>query len=145
MGASHARAYHRMPEFAIAGLVSRGHDSRRRLNAEIGGRYDDFSSFEDALAQTRPEAVCISTYSDTHAEYAVAAMEAGAHVFLEKPIADTLRDAERVVETARRTKRALVIGYILQVHPAWQKFTDIARTLGKPLVMRMNLNQQSAG
>jgi predicted dehydrogenase len=89
--------------------------------------------------------VCISTYSDTHAEYATAAMEAGAHVFLEKPIADTLHDAERVIETARRTKRALVVGYILQVHPAWQKFTDIARTLGKPLVMRMNLNQQSAG
>jgi predicted dehydrogenase len=73
------------------------------------------------------------------------AMEAGAHVFLEKPVADTLADAERVIATARRTKRALVVGYILQVHPTWQKFTEIARTLGTPLVMRMNLNQQSAG
>jgi predicted dehydrogenase len=39
----------------------------------------------------------------------------------------------------------LVIGYILRVHPAWIKFIEIARTLGKPLVMRMNLNQQSHG
>ena len=41
--------------------------------------------------------------------------------------------------------RKLVIGYILRHHPSWIKFIDIAQTLGKPLVMRMNLNQQSAG
>ena len=39
----------------------------------------------------------------------------------------------------------MVIGYILRVHPAWTKFVEIAKTLGKPLVMRMNLNQQSSG
>lgn len=38
-----------------------------------------------------------------------------------------------------------MVGYILRVHPTWTKFIDIARTLGKPLVMRMNLNQQSYG
>ena len=145
MGASHARAYHGMPEFTIAGLVSRGDESRRRLNALIGGRYEEFSSFERALSQVKPDAVCISTYSETHAAYAVQAMESGAHVFLEKPVADTLADAERVIATARRRKRVLVVGYILQVHPTWQKFTELARTLGSPLVMRMNLNQQSAG
>ena len=145
MGASHARAYHRMPEFTIAGLVSRGESSRRAVNAELGGGYEEFSDYEQALARVKPDAVCISTYSDTHADYAVRAMESGAHVFLEKPVADTLADAERVVATARRTKRALVVGYILQVHPTWQKFTEIAQTLGTPLVMRMNLNQQSSG
>jgi predicted dehydrogenase len=89
--------------------------------------------------------VCISTYTETHAGYAIAALEAGAHVFLEKPVADALEDCERVIAAARRLKRALVIGYILQVHPSWQKFTELARTLGSPLVMRMNLNQQSSG
>ena len=39
----------------------------------------------------------------------------------------------------------MVIGYILRVHPAWSKFIEIAQSLGKPLVMRMNLNQQSSG
>src|SRR6185436_1533814 len=90
-------------------------------------------------------AVCISTYTETHAEYAIAALEAGAHVFLEKPVADNIADAERVIAAAARMKRALVVGYILHVHPSWQKFTEIAQTLGTPLVMRMNLNQQSAG
>jgi len=145
MGASHARAYHRMPDFTIAGLVSRGEASRGKLNAELGGGYEEFSNYEQALAQVKPDAVCISTHSDTHADYAVMAMEAGAHVFLEKPVADTLADAERVIAAARRAQRALVVGYILQVHPSWTKFTEIARTLGTPLVMRMNLNQQSAG
>jgi predicted dehydrogenase len=134
-----------MPEFTIAGLVSRGEASRRKLNSELGGGYEEFSSYEQALARVKPDAVCISTYSDTHADYAVRAMEAGAHVFLEKPVADTLADAGRVIAAARRTERALVVGYILQVHPTWTKFTEIARTLGRPLVMRMNLNQQSAG
>jgi len=38
-----------------------------------------------------------------------------------------------------------VVGYILRVHPSWVKFIEVAQTLGKPLVMRMNLNQQSSG
>ena len=52
---------------------------------------------------------------------------------------------EAVVAKARATGRKLVLGYILRVHPAWQKLIEIGRGLGKPLVMRMNLNQQSSG
>lgn len=146
MGTSHARAFHGMPvECEIVGLVARGAASRRKLNAEFGGRYPEFGDYAGALARTRPDAVCLSTYADTHAAYALAAFAAGAHVFLEKPLADNLADAERVVAAARAAGRKLVLGYILQVHPAWARFTELARTLGKPLVMRMNLNQQSAG
>jgi predicted dehydrogenase len=145
MGSSHARAYRALADFEIVGLVSRGAASRRRLNGELGGRCDEFSDYADALALTQPDAVCISTYTETHAEYAIAALEAGAHVFLEKPVAETNEACARVVAAARRLKRALVVGYILQVHPSWQKFTELARTLGTPLVMRMNLNQQSSG
>jgi predicted dehydrogenase len=146
MGTSHARAYKRLAnDFEIVGLVSRGEASRRALNTDLGGGCAEFGDFAEALAVTRPDVVCISTYSETHADYAVAAMESGAHVFLEKPVADNIADCERVIATARRLNRALVVGYILNVHPSWQKFTELARTLGKPLVMRMNLNQQSAG
>ena len=146
MGASHARAYWRLrDDFEIVGLVSRGEPSRRRLNAELDGQRPEFNDYTAALANTGPDAVCISTYSETHADYAIAALEAGAHVFVEKPLADTMASAERVVDAARRAKRALVVGDILQVHPAWQALTALARTLGTPLVMRMNLNQQSAG
>ncbi len=146
MGTSHARAYHNLStDFTIVGLVARGPASRGKLNAEFGGRYAEFSDYFQALTQTKPDVVCISTYVETHAAYAMAALEAGAHVFLEKPLSDNLADCERVIATARRMQRQLVVGYILQVHPAWQKFTELARTLGQPLVMRMNLNQQSSG
>src|SRR5262245_24156607 len=121
MGSSHARAYHHMPGFEIAGLVSRGAESRRRLNEQLGGGYKEFGDYFAALAETRPDAVCISTYTETHADYAIAALEAGAHVFVEKPLAATIGDAERVVAAARRAGKALVVGYILQVHPSWQK------------------------
>lgn len=145
MGASHARGYHALPAFEICGLVSRGPASRAALNAELGGTLAEFDDYYRALETTQPDVVCISTYTETHAPYAIAALERGAHVFLEKPLADTLEAAERVIDAARRSGRALVLGYILQVHPTWQRFIDEARGLGRPLVMRMNLNQQSAG
>src|SRR5262249_32238326 len=87
----------------------------------------------------------INTLPDTHAAFAIRAMDAGAHVFVEKPIAATAADAERVVRTARDTRRKLVVGYILRHHPSWIRFVELARTLGAPLVFRMNLNQQSSG
>ena len=146
MGTSHALAYQALTQdFEIVGLVSRGADSRGVLNRKLGGGIAEFSDYTQALAATRPDVVCISTYPDTHAAYAIAAMEAGAHVFLEKPVAETVAECERVVATAHRLRRKLVVGYILQVHPSWLRFVELAQTLGKPLVMRMNLNQQSSG
>jgi predicted dehydrogenase len=72
-------------------------------------------------------------------------MEAGCHVFVEKPLATTVEDAVRVVETARRLDRKLVVGYILRHHLSWQRLIAEARDLGGPYVFRMNLNQQSDG
>ena len=66
-------------------------------------------------------------------------------MFCEKPLADTLADAEKVATAARAAGRVLLVGYILRVHPSWTLFVALARTLGTPLAMRMNLNQQSSG
>ena len=145
MGTSHAKAYHAMPGFEIVGVVARGEKSRADLLAALGADYPQFSDFATALAATQPDAVSINTYPDTHAAYATQAFAAGCHVFLEKPVAPTVAEAEAVVAAARKANRKLVVGYVLRVHPTWAKFVDVARTLGKPLVMRMNLNQQSSG
>ena len=144
MGVSHARAYHQLDGFEIVGLVSRKPASREALSEELGG-YPTFGSFEEALAATRPDAVSINTYPDTHHALAMASLEAGAHLFMEKPLAETVAQAEEIVALARHKRRAVVVGYILRVHPAWTRFIEVARGLGKPLVMRMNLNQQSCG
>ena len=144
MGRSHALAYHQLDGFEICGIVSRG-DSKEKLNQELGGAYPLYSDYSLALSETKADAVCISTYPDTHEAYAVAAFEAGAHVFLEKPVAPTVAGCERVVAAATKANKKLVVGYILRHHPSWTKFIDLAQDLGKPLVMRMNLNQQSHG
>jgi len=141
MGHSHALAHHNHPDAEIVGLVNR---SGKTDVPEFQG-YPIFSDFHTALAETKPELVAIATYTDSHAEYAIAAMEAGAHVFVEKPLAMTVADAERVVEAATRLGRKLVVGYILRHHPSWMRLIEEARGLGGPYVFRLNLNQQSSG
>jgi len=145
MGRSHALAYHRIDGFEICGIVTRSKESAATLNKELGADYPAFTDFQEALRVTKPDAVSISTYPDTHAAFAEAAFDAGCHVFIEKPLAETVEAAERIVAKAKEKELKLVIGYILRHHPSWIKFIEIAQTLGKPLVMRMNLNQQSFG
>jgi predicted dehydrogenase len=141
MGRSHALAYHTNPAFQIVGLVNR---SAVDLPAELRA-YPLSADYAEALARLKPDLVCIATYSDSHADYAVAAMQAGAHVFVEKPLATTVADAKRVADCAKRTGRKVVVGYILRHHPSWQRLIAEARALGGPYVFRLNLNQQSTG
>lgn len=145
MGSSHARAYEKIPEYEIAGLVSRNPESRERLNRELSGNYPLYSDYKEALDLTKPEIVSLSTYPDTHAPYAIQALEKGCHLFIEKPLADTVANAEKVAQLALAKNRKIVVGYILRQHPSWVKFIEIAKGLGKPLVMRMNLIIQSSG
>ena len=144
MGASHAMAYHILDGFEICGLVSTG-NSKNVLNEKLGGGYPLFNDFYDALSATRPDAVCISTYPDTHEAYAVKSFESGCHVFIEKPLADTVEGAQRVAKAAKKAGKKLLVGYILRYHPSWEKFIELSQDMSKPLVMRMNLNQQSQG
>lgn len=140
MGRSHALAYHTDPGFEIVGLANR---SPVDLPDELRP-YPMLADFEAGLA-LKPDLVSINTYTDSHADLAIRAMEAGAHVFVEKPLAGTVEDAQRVVAAAKRLGRKLVVGYILRHHPSWVEFIKRARDLGGPYVFRMNLNQQSAG
>jgi len=142
MGMAHTRAYDALEGFELAGLCARSIARRTDLPWNDVPR---FASYEQALAAVKPDVVSINTWPDTHADYAIRAIEAGAHVFVEKPLAPTVQQAQRVVDAAIHHDRKLVVGYILRVHPSWLKLVELARGLGKPLVMRMNLNQQSIG
>ncbi len=141
MGRSHALAHHHHPDAEIVALVNRSPvDLPDALTT-----YPMFTDFQSALSKTKPDLVVIATYTDSHADYAIAAMEAGAHVFVEKPLAANVADAEPVVATATRLNRKLGVGYILRHHPSWQRLIAEARALGAPFVFRLNLNQQSEG
>lgn len=141
MGRSHAIACHRHTGFDVVALVNR---STPELPDELT-HLPLYHDFHDALSSVECDVVSINTYSDSHAEYAIAALEKGKHVFLEKPMAICVADAERVVEAAIRNGKKLVVGYILRHHPSWIQLINEARALGGPFVFRLNLNQQSSG
>src|SRR5690606_24309750 len=63
----------------------------------------------------------------------------------EKPLADHIAGARKVVDVAIRANKKLVVGYILRHHTSWIRFIEEGRKMGTPLVFRMNLNQQSRG
>lgn len=141
MGISHALAYQSLPEFELVGLVNRSDvvlpDSLRHISVE--------RDFMAALARLKPDMVAIATYSDSHAALAITAMDAGAHVFVEKPLATTIEDCRAVAAMARRCGRKLMVGHILRHHPTWQALIAEARALQGPYVFRLNLNQRSSG
>jgi predicted dehydrogenase len=145
MGRSHALAYASIPEFEIAAICTRSPESRTKLMAELPEGTAEVNDYQKALLELKPDAVCISTYPDTHYPFAKLALEAGCHVFTEKPLAESAEQCKELVELSRSKGKALVVGYILRQHPSWIKFVEVAKTLGSPLVMRMNLNQQSYG
>ena len=145
MGRSHALAYASIPEFEIAAICTRSPGSRAKLMAELPEGTAEVNDYQKALQEIKPDAVCISTYPDTHYPFAKLALEASCHVFTEKPLAESAEQCKELVELSRSKGKALVVGYILRQHPSWIKFVEVAKTLGSPLVMRMNLNQQSYG
>ena len=143
MGSAHARAYSKIDQFELVGLVARTPERRKKLSLELGN-IKEYDNFDIALRDSKPDVVSINTYTESHKEYAVKSLKSGAHIFIEKPLAENIEDAEEIINEAKKQNKKIVVGYILRHHPTWKKFISISQGLGSPLVMRMNLNQQSS-
>jgi predicted dehydrogenase len=91
-------------------------------SARTTTRLDDLLS-DDAL-----DAVVVATPVPTHAELALRVLEAGKHCFVEKPLARTEEEAERVVEAARAAGRVLMVGHLLEYHPGVEKLEELLRS-----------------
>ncbi|EME48142.1 hypothetical protein DOTSEDRAFT_21850 [Dothistroma septosporum NZE10] len=140
MGRSYALSYRSNPDFTIFALVNRS--EHKKLPTAL--RYFKHHPHSgEAHSEARP-GIDLS-HVDSHAEYAIAAMESGAQGFVKKPLVSSLEDSRRVIEVSERTGRKLIVGYVLRHHPSWQNFIRRARELEAPFVFRMNLNQQSRG
>jgi len=81
---------------------------------------------DEVVADDDIDAVVIATPARDHAELGLAALDHGKHIFVEKPLALTLLDAERVVARAEATDRVLMVGHLLQYHPAFLALRDLA-------------------
>ncbi len=97
----------------VRGCTLSGRESAA-LEAEVGAPVA--GSLEEGL-RWRPEAVVICSTTDRHVEVGLRALDQGCHLFVEKPIALDLPDAQRLVEAARLGRRTLAVGCNLRFHP----------------------------
>ncbi|HMB93274.1 MAG TPA: Gfo/Idh/MocA family oxidoreductase [Rhodothermales bacterium] len=102
------------------------------------------SHFQELLDNDTVEALVIATETPQHFEMAEAALQAGKHVFVEKPMAQTVEEAERLVELAEANDRRLMVGHLLLYHPAFRYVEDLIQSgdLGEVYYlysMRVNL------
>ena len=89
--------------------------------------------FEAILKDDQIQGIALATPAETHAELAIQAMLAGKDVFVEKPMALSIRDAEEVQKVANETGRILMVGHLLEYHPAVLKLRELINSgeLGK--------------
>ena len=84
---------------------------------------DDISQL---LADPELDAVALATPVPTHAELAVRVVEAGKHCFVEKPLGQSVAEAQRAVDAAQRSGKILMVGHLLEYHPGVQKLKELS-------------------
>lgn len=96
------------PDQAAADSLSKKHGAPVRTEAEV-------------LADPSIVAIATATPAPMHREVTMRALDAGKHVFVEKPIALTIADGEAMRDAAQAAGRVLMVGHVLQYHPAYRK------------------------
>lgn len=110
---AHIPALRSVADVQIVALQSRTVEKAQRAADALWPRRDErptvYSDFDKMLAGERPDAVCVFTPNYLHCEFTIKALEGGAHVMVEKPMATTAADAGRMVDAAKRAGRVLMV------------------------------------
>ena len=121
-GKNHVRNFHALG--ALAAVA----DANPDLAAAMSETYDvPARDYAAILADPGIAGVVIAAPAEAHAALAIQALEAGKHVFVEKPLALTVAEAEGVLAAAETAGRILMVGHLLQYHPAFMKLTEMVR------------------
>src|SRR5688500_8678231 len=112
MGGTYARAYAAMPDVEVAAVFAPSPDRGQPLAEEIGSRWSD--DLAALLADPHIDAIDVCLPTPQHREVTEAALAAGKHVLLEKPIALSLDDARALVAANDGTDRVLMIAHVLR-------------------------------
>lgn len=134
-----------MPAVEVAAVCTR----RPERLAEVADRYQVAARYTDyraLLADDSVDAVSITTHVYDHREVAVAALEAGKHVFLEKPMAPTAEECDRIIEAVRGSRGSFMVGHICRFDPrvALAKEAIDAGRVGKIFSMHARRNLSAA-
>lgn len=109
---------------ALAAVVD-STDRGQATAMEIANNIRVMSDFEDVLCDKKIQGIVLATPAETHAELSIKAMHAGKDVFVEKPMALSLADAEDMKRVAQETKQILMVGHLLEYHPAVLKLREM--------------------
>lgn len=93
-----------------------------------------FDSFEDMLGRATPDVVIVGTPPDSHAEYVLRSLAAGAHVICEKPFVSSLAEADRVIDAARDAGRQIALNHEFREMPIFRALRDAAAKPGRDIV-----------
>ncbi len=110
------------------GFIRFVYDASRERREELKARYQSVNfvdSIDKILDDPETTGVCIATPAVTHYEVAKSALEAGKHVFVEKPLALKVEEAEDLIKLAESSNKILMVGHILNYHPAVIKMKEI--------------------
>lgn len=125
-GANLLRTFMALPEAEV--LLACDRDPRIRQQAAATHRgLTVTAAYDDLLSEPAVEAVAIATETATHYLLAEAALRAGKHVFVEKPLTETVEQAERLIELARARDLRLMVGHLLRYHPAYRHVEELVR------------------
>jgi predicted dehydrogenase len=113
LGRFHAQKYAALGDCELVGVVDAEPEVASRVAAEVGTR--PLADFRELLGKV--DAVSIATPTHSHAEIATGLLNAGTHVLVEKPIAETSEQAQRLVDLARQRGRVLQVGHLERFNP----------------------------
>jgi predicted dehydrogenase len=126
-GPNLARNFASLPDCELAWCCDGSAAARDRAAAQFPG-VRLAAELDELLADPSLDAVALATPVPSHADLAVAVLEAGKHCFVEKPLAQSVADAERVLAAAQANGRILMVGHLLEYHPGVQKLKELAET-----------------
>jgi predicted dehydrogenase len=140
-----ADAIKRSGKLKIISCFSRSEEKRQKFAAKYGGRPSP--SFEAILADREIEAIINTTPNDAHLETTRAAAEAGKHVFLDKPIANTVSQGRAIAECCRKAGVVLALGYQRrrESHFRWIKRQIDEGAFGKLVNAEANISRDRLG
>jgi UDP-N-acetylglucosamine 3-dehydrogenase len=117
-GEKHAEVLSSLPNVELRAICTRNDSRRRELKRRLHVPHD-YRDYRELLADTEIEAVSVVTHVDDHAAVTVAALNAGKQVLVEKPLARTLADCDRMIAAAEKTDRILMVGHICRFNPRY--------------------------
>ena len=123
-GPNLARNLAAIPGCELTWLCDASADARRKLERSIPGARST-PDIAELLGDPGLDAIVLATPVPSHAELAIAALEAGKHCFVEKPLATTAEDAERVLAAAQQAGKVLMVGHLLEYHPAVSRLKEL--------------------